>query len=103
MFLIASDEELEQERQWGLQRALVVDKMKEMNATDDGSFFMALTPRELEVWETYKALRPRECCDLGTNPLERPTSSKHGRLQTLVKGSGLLFFKKNKFPCQFQA
>ena len=91
-FMVATDEELEAERQWALKRPLVIDKMNEEETEDDGSFFIALTPGELERWEGYKQIRLGQCCDLGANPFKRPTSSKHGRLQTFVKGSGLLFF-----------
>ena len=90
--MIANPEELEEERQWAIRRTLVVEKMEKLNLADDGSFYIALTPGEIERWQNYLRIRPNECCDLGTNPLERPTSSKHGRLQTLVKGSGILFF-----------
>ena len=99
-YVVGVGEELESELTWARQRLSVKERWAKPTTAeaakyvDDGqdSWLGALTVAERDRFELYQSMWPRQACDVGQNPAERPgIRSKNGKLSTLIAGMGIIF------------
>lgn len=92
-YFIATDKELENERQWGITRKEVEKRHNGPEGDpfkdDPGSFLAALIPNERKRLGMYEQQFPGQLCDLGQNPEKRSLISKGDCLGTMLRSCGI--------------